>query len=662
MRKLLFALSILTVSVQSQNQHRCAEAKIKNSTNKVSGMLASNPLVNLEDQYDLKFYHLNLNLSIANKSVSGSVRCLATVSSSALDSFAFELYNTYTIDSVILNGLNTPVTRKADEARVAFATSLTQGGGISPLAQGSLIDATVYYHGTAPTINGPQTGDGYNNSTSQQYGNTSSFSLSECYHAYEWFPCKQQLVDKIDSSWVFVTTDSANKVGSNGLLKNVVVLGKQKRYEWKNIHPIDYYLISVALAQYTDYSLYAHPQGYPDSVLIQHYIYNNPQYLSDYKSVLDSTKQLVELFSKLYGIYPWADQKYGHCITGLGGGMEHQTMTSMEEYLDLDLVAHELGHQWFGDYVTCRTWHDIMMNEGFATYTEYLAYEYLEPPSAAPFMLQAHSYIMSQPDGSVYNPDTTSENRIFDSRLSYDKGAAILHTLRFVLNDDSVFFQAYKNYLQQFKYGTGSINDFKQSVATTSGLNLDQFFTQWVYGEGYPTFNVHWNQQGNNFAMRSIQTVSDASVTPLYITPIQYTLQRSIGDTIIRVMHNSDTAFYYFSVSGTVTGIVVDPANWIINKVIGPTHDNALATGIAEYTHMAGEIHVYPNPAHTRITVKSEGVFDFELYDLSGNLLLGKKCNASESFDVSAFSAGMYFYRVKPLNKEGITTGKLIVE
>src|ERR1700748_1021846 len=213
------------------------------------------------------------------------------------------------------------------------------------------------------------------------------------------------------------------------------------------------------------------------------------------------------------------------------------------------------------------------MNEGFAVYTEYLAREHLEPTQAAPFMLAAHNDVMSAVNGSVYNPDTTNENRIFYTRLTYDKGGAVLHTLRFVINNDSMFFLSYRNYLQQFNHSTATIADFQTSVQNTTGLNLNQFFTQWVYGEGYPTFNVHWNQQGNNFTMRSIQTVSDASVTPLFITPIQYTLLRSIGDTTIRVMHATDTAWYNFQVNGTVTGIIVDSANWIINKVIGPTHD-----------------------------------------------------------------------------------------
>lgn len=654
MKKIILALSIISLSVQAQRKASCALAKNRNQANNnvgTSSMLASSFMVNLENQYDLNFYHLNLNLSIANKNISGNVRALATVKTAPLDSFAFELYSTITIDSVYLNGIKTVVSRHADEARVPFAT---------PLTQGATIDATVYYHGIPPTTLGVQAGDGYNNGASQSYTNSASFSLSECYHAYEWFPCKQQLHDKIDSSWVFITSDSANKSGSNGVLTNVITTGNMRTYQWKNNHPIDYYLISVAVAEYNDYSFYAHPQGYSDSILIQNYVYNDPQFMIDNKTLIDSTKQLVEYFSTLYGIYPWADQKYGHCITPLGGGMEHQTMTTMTDYLNFSTIAHELGHQWFGDKVTCGTWHDIAMNEAFADYTEYLAYEHFENNQAAPSMLQEHNYVMSQTNGSVYNPDTTSENRIFDTRLTYYKGGAMLHTLRFVINNDSLFFAAYRNYLQQFNYSEGTIADFETSVETTTGLNLNQFFTQWAYGQGYPTFNVHWNQQGNNFIMRSIQTVSDASVTPLFITPIQYTLQRSIGDTTIRVMHATDTAWYNFNVNGIVTGIIVDSANWIINKVIGPTHDGTLS-GINSYPNFEVVTSLFPNPANTLITVKSEGNFLFTLYDVTGKTVLTKKCNSTEDIDVSGFSDGMYFYQINSQIISNVKTGKLII-
>jgi aminopeptidase N len=647
MKRILPALLVLSLAVTLKAQNPCSAAKINSHAHTA---VASTSLTNLENCYDLKFYHLNLNVERNTTYISGNVRCLAKVKSTTLDSFGFELHSNHTVDSVILNGINTPVSRSGNEGRVAFASALLKG---------ATIDATVYYHGTAPTGASAAIGDGYSTGTSGSWGNECTWSLSESYVAHEWFPCKQQLQDKIDSSWVFVTTDSTNKVGSNGLLKNVAVVGNKKRYEWKNSHPIDYYLISVACAQYVDYSFYAHPANYPDSILIQNYIYNNPSTLPYFKNIIDSTKQLVELESRLYGIYPWANEKYGHCMAPFGGGMEHQTMTSIG-YFDFQTVAHELGHQWWGDRTTCRTWHDIFINEGFASYTEHLALEYLEPGQAFSQMLSVHSNVMSQPGGSVYNPDTTNMNRVFDSRLSYDKGSAVLHSLRFVIGSDSVFYKGLRNYSAQFKDSTASIDDFKNSMAAYSGLNLNQFFTQWVYGEGYPTFNVRWNQTGGQLILKSAQTVSSASITPLFITPIQYTVQRSTGDTTILVMHNIATETYVMNMPGTVTGIVVDPNNWILNKVIGPTHDATL-TDINSYSNTSA-INVYPNPASNKIRVSGCDNADFVLMDISGKIITSAKVREAESIDLSGLAKGMYIYHISSHDQQLLKTGKLAIQ
>lgn len=612
--------------------------------------MASVKLTTLENKYDVKFYHLDIAIERSNKYISGNVRCLAEVKTATLDTFAFELHSNHIIDSVVLNGSNQPFARIGNDVYASFAAALPQG---------AQIDATVYYHGIAPTGSSGAIGDGYNQGNSPTWGNSVAWSLSEPYVAHEWFPVKQQLQDKIDSSWVFATTDSLNKVGSNGLLTNVVKVGNKKRYEWKNNMPIDYYLISVAVAKYVDYTIYAHPAGTSDSIMIQNYVYDNVNTLPYFKDVIDSTRQLIELQSSLFGLYPWTSQKYGHCMAPLGGGMEHQTMTTLGSF-NFSLVAHELGHQWWGDYVTCRTWNDIFLNEGFATYSEYLAYQYLQPWLAASEMLSIHNNVMSQPTGSVWNPDTTNVNRIFSSRLSYNKGCAVVHSIRFEMNDDSLFFPALRNYLNQYKYATASTEDLKNSIASFTGINFNQFFSQWIYGEGYPTFNVSWNQNNGQLILKSIQTVSTASITPLFITPLEYKVQRNIGDTIIRVLHQQATELYVMNMPGTVTGIVVDPNNWILNKVIGPVQDGTL-TGIAS-GHNDPEIRVYPNPAHTHILVKGSGSFVFHLYDLTGKLVANKPVHQPELIDLSPYAGGLYFYKAIDAGGRLLKAGKLVIQ
>lgn len=633
--KNIFLQLFLFASGFALAQHPCSTSK---QIVPVQTQSVSVSFTQLENKYDAKFHHLNLNLERTNKAVAGYVRTIASVLT-PIDTFAFELYSTMIIDSVRVNGQLRTVLRNQHETRIPLGTTLNTGNNI---------DAFIYYHGTAPTINGSAIGDGLNNKTSTTWGNQITYSLSQPYSAYEWFPCKQQLKDKLDSSWVYVTTDSTNKVGSNGILKNVITIGNKKRYEWKSKNVIDYYLISVAVGKYVDYTFYAHPNGTSDSVMVQNYIYDNPATLPNFKNVIDQTDDLIELFSDLFGLYPFANEKYGHAMCPFGGGMEHQTMTSLGSF-NFTLVAHELAHQWWGDNVTCKTWHDIFVNEGMATYSEHLALEYLDPTNAASNMNSVHTNVMSAPDGSAYNPDTANVSRIFSSRLSYDKGCAIAHSLRFEINDDTVFYQFLKNYQSMFGNNTAGIQEYKTLAENISGQNFTQFFNQWIYGEGYPTFNVKWNQIGNNFMIQSTQTVSFASVTPLFMTSLEYKLIRSgLPDTIIRVFHGTSVSNHILNVSGTVTNVNVDPNNWILNKVSGVTKDLTLnLVGIANAEMNIGN--VYPNPTNEFLQLNNfdNQIKQIVIVDMLGNIVSEFEMTNQHRLNTSGFESGIYFIFIK---------------
>lgn len=632
MKKYFVILTALFSANALISQHECASAKINNSN--LQPVVAAS-FVDLENKYDVKFIHLDINAERINKNVAGKVRTKAIVNAPTLDTFAFELYSSLIIDSVRINGALVNPIRNQHQAKVVLPQILSQG---------ALIDAVVYYRGTPPTINGGAIGDGFNNRSSPTWGNQITWSLSQPYSAYEWFPCKQQLQDKIDSVYIFVTTDSSNKVGSNGVLTNVVTLGNKKRYEWKEKHMIDYYLVSVAIGKYVDYSFYAHPVGSPDSVLVQNYVYDNPATLQNFKTAIDQTDEMIEYFSEKFGLYPFWDEKYGHAMAPFGGGMEHQTMSSMGSF-NFSLIAHELGHQWFGDFVTCRTWNDIFINEGFASYCEQLAYEHFQPTQAAANMNSVHNSVMSQNGGSVYNPDTVSVSRIFDSRLSYDKGNAIIHSLRFVINNDSLFFLSLQNFMSTYGNSTASIDNLKSVCENTTGLNLTQFFNQWVYGEGYPTFTVRWNQSGNSFFLKNTETVSMPSITPLFITPLEYKLVRSIGDTIIRLNQNQAIENYSFSVNGTVTNVVTDPNNWILNKGT-VAKDLTLSTQSVSTTF--SNVVLVPNPVddYFSLTELNLTYAELQIFDLTGRLIRVYTEKNQRTFDVRELQTGMYWVKV----------------
>ncbi len=270
------------------------------------------------EKYDVTFYFLDLNVENNTVAVSGNVTIKAKPTVTALDTFAFELISAMTIDSVFVEGIQRTFQHSNDLATVSLSPHI-------PL--GTFFSVKIYYHGTPPT-GGDFSGIFTDSSTT--YHKNVTWTLSEPYAAKEWWPTKQDLRDKADSVWVFLTTSPENKAGSEGLLTGITPMPNGKvRYEWKSYYPIDYYLISFAVADYQDYSLYAHPAGTSDSVLIQNFIYDDPNCLIVNKVAIDETAATLELFSDLFGPYPFIDEKYGHCLAELGGGMEHQTMTTI---------------------------------------------------------------------------------------------------------------------------------------------------------------------------------------------------------------------------------------------------------------------------------------------------------------------------------------------
>ncbi len=641
-------LSIHFLSAQSIVHHEnlCSQTKSNTILRRASASVTATSLM---QQYDMKFQFLDLEIQRDTNRIKGNVKTLAQVSVAALDTFVFELHSNYTIDSVCIGGNRLPFFRRTHDVYVPLASTALLG---------DMIDAKIYYKGNSPTGGFGAIGNGFTAGRSTRWGNLVTWSLSQPFVAYEWFPCKQDLMDKIDSTYFYITTDTPNMAGSNGLLKQVIDLpGGKRQFQWININPIDYYLISVACAKYIDYSVYAHPAGSADSVLMQNYIYDNPGTLPAFKGLIDTTALTLDYFSTIFGPYPFEKQKYGHCLAPFSGGMEHQTMTS-QGFFEFTIDAHELGHQWFGDNVTCQTWRDIWVNEGFASYTEYLAIEHFYPADKAAFEAAVHDNVMSQPDGSVWFSDSTNVNRIFSGRLTYDKGGAIIHTLRFLFNNDALFFQGLKNYQNTFKNATATALDMKATMEAVSGLNLNDWMNQWFYGEGYPTFDVSFNQVANLLYI-NVKHSTSSLVTPLFKTPLELKCSSTSGDTTIRInVTSNDDNFIIQLDNKAVDSIVVDPNNWIINNG-SSRKDETLAIGNDIQNQ---PINIYPSLVSDYLFISapdSKGQ-EMKLFDMTGHLILQSKLQNTNNIDLQQLSAGSYNVIVRDAAGKLIFSQKII--
>jgi len=542
----------------------------------------------LEDKYDVLFYKLNFNVTNANSLFTASVEINAKAISS-IDTIVFELRKQHmVIDSIYKN--STKITSfQQDSAKSLVFVPLG-----SLLSAGEEFLITVYYHNiTGYTSNYMK--------TNVVSGYSVLSSMIQPFWAHEWFACKQSLTDKADSAYIFITTSDTLKVASNGRLIHIdsVSTPSFKRYEWKTLHPIEYYLISFAVGGFVEYNFYAKPtnflneSGLQDSILIQNFLSPGNASTTAKNNIL-RTKNIIEKYSQEICLYPFSSEKYGHYAWNTSFvGMEHQTMSGMNNFAT-DLVAHELMHQWFGNKVTCKSWNDIWVHEGFAQYSQYMVQQWFPSYISANQITFFHnkalfnattntgSYYAGTKTKSLYVLDSeisstnlsSNTNRIFEPPITYNKGASLVHTIRYVLqkqlNTDTLFFKVLRTYIQTFSDSVATGNDFKSILENVSGIDFTDFFNEWYYGAGYPKYNIRWSQENSNdslyLTLEQVAPASGGIVTPYYTTPVELTLYRNNGnDTTITVYPNQVSSFFSTYVNDSIVKIAVDTADYILD-------------------------------------------------------------------------------------------------
>ncbi len=555
MKFYIFLLTFLFSFISfSQEYHTCKHFEHTIPASAKALKRGSNALM---DGYDVVFYNIDLNASNLSRAISGFVEIKSLIKVNNFNKLVVNLSSTFTVDSVLINGVKATKNQVFDELEITGFTA----------NKGDYLTSKIYYKGNGSSDAvypvGMLNAKGSNN---KSY----TYTVSEPYFSYLWWPCKQDLYDKADSVNINITTENTNQVASNGLLMKTSTIGNKKRFEWKTRYPIAYYLVTFATGPYVIYKSYAKIKGRTDSVLIQDYLYDNAS-LTKYRSLLDKTKTLIELYSEKLGDYPFAKEKYGHFMApSQMGALENQTMTMIGQAYTFELIAHELSHQWFGNNVTCGTWQDIWLNEGFAEYFgKVLGSEFFSNTFDSNAITGDQSEVLSITNSKVYldKAQTTDLGNIFDHTNSYAKGSTILNMLRFELGDVS-FFDLLKSYQVKFAKRNATTDSLISFVNAYTKKDYTYFFNQWIYGAGHPLFSFKSYQKGDSLYIESNQSGSNS--TSFFKMKIDFMINTTTSNdyvTAYQTKNNQVFAFYYPLNTKTATSITPNPLNWNLMKV-----------------------------------------------------------------------------------------------
>lgn len=603
-----------------------------------------------DSKIDITYYGLDLKVTYNPNYISGDVTIGVKSDTTSLNNCFLDLRSFLIVDSVLLNNATAQYTHLNNKINISLDHTYSQGEPFT---------LKVYYRGVPSGTNF----GGFFFGTHQ--GTPVIGSLSESYSGPYWWPQKDTPGDKADSSDVWITVADNLVPVSNGSLESITPNGNGTHtYHWKNHYTIANYLISLAITNYTQYDTYYH-YGQSDSMVIMNFIY--PENFNSVKPYVDETDEMIEVFADRYGEYPFIQEKYGHAEFQWGGAMEHQTCTSMG-FWGSGVISHELAHQWYGDMITCADWHNIWLNEGFATYSEAVYIEAKSGKTAYNTQIIGEMNAARNAQGTLWVQNIEDEWEIFNGNRSYAKGACVLHMLRGVVGD-STYFDIMRTYSAHpsVSYGVATTEDFQAIAESVYGQSLNYFFQEWVYGVNEPTYTIGWDKSlvSGDIYNVTITIYQAVNTNPSYFTmPVQIKLNTTLGDTTVTLFNDAQTQTFQFDIIGDPQSIVFDPGNWILKN-------NTIITSLEDLTfplQFSFEQN-YPNPFNPSTTIEysipQNGFVSLKVFNILGKevaTLVNEQVMAGKhkiDFDASGLNSGVYFYKIE--NGNFVETKKMIL-
>ncbi|MGE0352086.1 MAG: M1 family aminopeptidase [Gemmatimonadales bacterium] len=405
------------------------------------------------------------------------------------------------------------------------------------------------------------------------------WSQGEATETRNWVPTYDRSNDK--TTWEFlVTADTGFKVLSNGRLVDTTRTadGRAMVWHWSQGEPASTYLYSVVVAPFTVLrdQWRGKPVDYwvaPDTVL------------AAWRS-FGETPSMIEIYSRVLGVpYPW--DKYDQAIIPdfTYGGMENvsattqtdlalHTVSAEPEFSTRGLNAHELAHQWFGDYTTTANWANIWLNEGLTTYMESVQEEKSRGWEAAQWNWFNQQQAAMNADRNQERPLVWGEYQgddpivLFFSGHVYPKGAQVAHQLRRLLGD-SLFWAGMHRFLVDNAHKPVTTADYAIAMEKVSGRDLDWFFDQWAYGIGYPKLNVtrRWDPASGTLTVDVEQTQTVDSLHPVFRFPV--TVRVITADSVVRqeIMITQVKQSFRVRLPGPPLSFRFDEGGWLLGTV-----------------------------------------------------------------------------------------------
>jgi len=635
MKKILFLFLLLTslrMAGQSTDQHCKSVYDLAMMEQKKFGWNGPGGIngPSVGNNYNVKYYRCEWEVNPSVRYIKGAVTIYFTMISPA-SSIQVDLMNPLVTDSVKQRGALLTKQHLSNVLTVTLPATLNAG----------ITDSvTIYYQGVPPN-------NGFGSfETTTHAGIPVMWSLSEPYGSRDWWPCKNGLDDKADSIDIWVTCPVAYRAAANGMLQSeTLISGGTKRLAWwKHRYPIAAYLVCFSV---TNFSVFNNSVQL-GAVNMPMLTYCYPESMASFQGGTQNVLDALQLFHDQFGEYPFIKEKYGHVQFLWGGGMEHQT-NSFVVSINEGLIVHELAHQWFGDKVTCGSWEDIWLNEGFATHLTSFYMERKYPANTIANRKNEISDITASPGGSVWVDDTTSVGRIFSWRLSYLKGSHLVYMLRWKLGD-SAFFKGIRNYQKDpaLAYGFAKTTDLQRNLEQASGQNLTEFFKDWFKGQGYPSYNVQWSQIGSNHVKVKMSQVTSHVSVDFFEMPVALKFKNATQEKTIVLDNTAQGETFIRNIGFVADTVFVDPEYWLITK-------NNTTQKIADPSTGSNSIQVYPNPIGDRFTIYLSKVnapsADILLYNSLGQRVYARTVNllnGSEYLEIPSaqFAKGMYTLRI----------------